>query len=97
MMQQSSFTSELSLWGNSLGLRIPKQICDALDLEKNSKITLKISNDQLVVKKAEDSDLDALKALASKTKLKDLTKKISKKNLHNPKDFSTKTTGKEVW
>lgn len=93
----SKFTSELSLWGNSLGLRIPKQICDVLSLQKNSQITLKVSDNKLVIERSEDNDLKVLHDLAGNAKLKKLTKKISKKNLHNSKHFDTKPTGKEVW
>ncbi len=94
---QLTSESELSLWGNSLGLRIPKKMSDALDLEKGSKITIKLSNHKLIIESANSPALKGLRALSKNTSLKKLTKKITKKNLHNSEDFSTKAIGKEVW
>jgi antitoxin MazE len=42
---------ELRKWGNSLGLRIPYQIANNLEITENSKVSLVIERDCLIVRK----------------------------------------------
>jgi antitoxin MazE len=42
---------ELKKWGNSLGLRIPFQIADNLQITENSKVSLVIEENRLIVEK----------------------------------------------
>lgn len=52
-------------WGNSLGLRIPRGLVDALGLEARSKVRINVENGALVVRPVEEPkkyDLDTLVA-----------------------------------
>jgi len=52
---------ELKKWGNSLGLRIPYQIVDSLDITENSKVNLEIEGNRLIIEKeTEKPNLDAI-------------------------------------
>lgn len=56
---------ELKKWGNSLGLRIPYQIVDSLNIAENSKVNLIIEGERLIVEKENpqpnlDSILDSI-------------------------------------
>jgi antitoxin MazE len=42
---------ELKKWGNSLGLRIPYQIAEHLEMTENSRLSLAIEGDCLIIKK----------------------------------------------
>jgi len=42
--------SQISQWGNSLGLRIPKHIVDGLALSANDEVECRIEQGQLMVK-----------------------------------------------
>jgi antitoxin MazE len=42
---------KLRKWGNSLGLRIPCQIAENLEVTENSKVSLVVEGDCLIVKK----------------------------------------------
>ena len=42
---------ELRKWGNSVGLRIPAQILDSLNLEENSQVNLEVKGERLIVNK----------------------------------------------
>lgn len=44
-------TLQLKKWGNSIGLRIPAQILDSLEMSENVEVTLEIEGDRLIVKK----------------------------------------------
>lgn len=41
----------LRKWGNSVGLRIPAQILESLDLEENSQVTLEVRENRLIIEK----------------------------------------------
>ena len=43
---------ELRKWGNSVGLRIPSQILDSLNLEENSQVNLEVKGDRLIINKS---------------------------------------------
>ena len=42
----------LRKWGNSLGLRIPHQIAEKMEIKENSVLVLTEENKQLIIKKA---------------------------------------------
>jgi antitoxin MazE len=42
--------SQISRWGNSLGLRIPKHIAEGLGLSANDEVECRIEQGQLMVK-----------------------------------------------
>lgn len=42
---------DLRKWGNSIGLRIPAQVAEILDMRENSPVSLNIEGDRLIVEK----------------------------------------------
>lgn len=89
--------SELNSWGNSVGFRIPKKILDLLNLKKGSKISLAVQNNQLIIQKDTDDNVNSFWADVEKMDLKKMCKKINSKNRPNSKEFQTNPVGKEVW
>ena len=77
-------TVPLKKWGNSLAIRIPKDIATTLSMEYNSLIELAIVNGVLVLKPQK------------KMRLESLVSQINSKNLHN--EISTGgSIGNEEW
>ena len=70
-------------WGNSLAVRIPKDIAKTLNIEDNSKIELKVDGGVLIIEPKEELNLD------------DLVSKIDDKNLHD--EIETVRVGREEW
>ena len=44
-------TATLQKWGNSHGIRVPKQFLNDLDIKVNDKLTITVINDEIVIKK----------------------------------------------
>ena len=77
-------TVPLKKWGNSLALRIPKDIAKTLSIEYNSIMELAIVNGALILKPQKS------------TLLEDLVSQINSQNLH--KEVSTgRSVGYEEW
>ncbi len=77
-------TIPLKKWGNSLAIRIPKDIANTLQIENNSLVELSIIDGALVIKPKKEN------------RLKALVSQIDSKNLH--KEVSTgKRVGNEEW
>jgi antitoxin MazE len=77
-------TVPLRKWGNSLAIRIPKDIARTLSIEYNSLLTLVIVDGVLIVKPQ------------NKTRLESLVSQINSENLHN--EISTGgSVGNEEW
>jgi len=70
-------------WGNSLAVRIPKDIAKTLNIENNSKIELKVDGGVLIIEPKKELSLD------------DLVSKIDDKNLHD--EIETVRVGREEW
>ena len=47
---QSNIELQIGKWGNSLGLRLPKHISEALDLRPKDKVSCAIENGKLILK-----------------------------------------------
>ena len=77
-------TVPLRKWGNSLAIRIPKDIATTLSIENNSLLTLAIIDGMLVIKPQK------------KSRLESLISQINSENLHN--EISTgRSVGNEEW
>ena len=77
-------TVAVKKWGNSLALRIPKDIANTLAVDDNSLLDLELSKDGLLLKPRK------------KSRLEELVSKIDKTNIH--KEVSTtKAVGNEEW
>jgi len=77
-------TVPLKKWGNSLALRIPKDIAKTLSIEYNSIMELAIVNGVLIIKPKKS------------TLLESLVSQINSENLH--REVSTgRSVGNEEW
>ena len=77
-------TVALKKWGNSLALRIPKDILNTLAIDENSIMELSVNNGVLTVKPK------------SNTLLETLVSQISSENLHKEIDTG-RSVGNEEW
>ena len=77
-------TVALKKWGNSLALRIPKDIATTLSIEYNSIMELVVVDGELILKPQKS------------TLLENLVSQINSQNLH--KEVSTgRSVGNEEW
>jgi len=75
----------LNKWGNSLAVRIPKNLADELNLHEGSSLDLHAENDRIIIEKCEN-----------KQKLLAMLAKVTKDNIHE----ETQTggpVGNEFW
>ncbi|MFK5976723.1 MAG: AbrB/MazE/SpoVT family DNA-binding domain-containing protein [Sulfurovum sp.] len=77
-------TVALKKWGNSLALRIPKDIANTLLVENNSLMELDVSNGTLIVKPKTNHLLETL------------VSQINNENLHKEIDTGG-SVGNEEW
>ena len=77
-------TVALKKWGNSLALRIPKDILNTLAINENSIMELSVNNGMLTVKPK------------SNTLLETLVSQISSENVHKEVDTG-RSVGNEEW
>jgi len=77
-------TVAIKKWGNSLALRIPKDIAQTLHIENNSTLELNIKDGALVIEPQ------------TKTLLEGLVSRINADNLHTEIDTG-KAVGHEEW
>lgn len=93
----NSSITETKDWGNSLGLRIPKEIRDNMHLANGSKVIMNFNKKtkEIIIKKLSNNAdfFDIIEAVD----LKSLTKKITKKNQHRIDFIDGKAVGKEIW
>jgi len=77
-------TVAIKKWGNSLALRIPKDIAQTLHIENDSILELHIKDGALVIEPQ------------NKALLESLTSRINATNLHHETDTG-KAVGNEAW
>ena len=85
--------TEIKEWGNSLAIRIPKKIKDALGLHDGSQINISLEGDKVILESDENSFFD----LSKDMNLLRITNKITTKNKHSGDEFDDYAVGKEVW
>lgn len=73
-------------WGNSLAVRLPKEITRDLTIDEGSTVQVEQGANMLTIKLSQ----------AKKAKLSDLIKLITTANLHSEFDWG-QPVGKEVW
>lgn len=76
---------KISLWGNSLAVRIPKAFADQADLRENSRIEILLEEKRIVIRQP-----------VKEWKLQTLLRGIKRSTLHDEIDWGG-TNGKEVW
>lgn len=77
-------TLTLRKWGNSIGLRLPKNLLKESNLEVGVQVIVEINKDALLIKKSE------------KESLEQICSKITSDNSHQETDWG-KIEGNEVW
>ncbi len=63
---QSNIELKIGKWGNSLGIRLPKHISEALHLKPKDKVSCAIENGKLVLKPLRSDKKYTLKKLLAK-------------------------------
>ena len=85
--------TEIKEWGNSLAIRIPKKIKDALGLHDGSQINISLEGNKVILESEKNSFFD----LSKDMNLLRITNKITTKNKHSGDEFDDYAVGKEVW
>lgn len=77
---------QMSKWGNSLAVRIPKEVAEKANLREGDSLILEVESQGTIALKAEDA-IPTLKQLVSK---------ITKDNVHSEVDWGA-PVGNEQW
>ena len=80
-------TTRVQKWGNSLAVRLPKEIADKFNLSKGSSVFVVPEKGGIVIKPI---------IFKKEYSLEELLKKITPKNKHKELGWG-KAKGKEVW
>ena len=78
--------SHLAKWGNSLAVRLPRQIIETARLREGDPLNLSVGKDGAVV----------IRPTRQKYRLEDLVAEISPGNRHDKTDWG-KPLGNEIW
>ncbi len=78
--------TKIQLWGNSLGLRIPKSFAAEASVEAGSTVDLSLENGALIVRVVTEP----------KYELDDLLGQITPANTHDENDWG-EPSGQEIW
>jgi len=81
-------TTTIQKWGNSQGLRVPKNILEKAHIDVGDNVEVKFSHGAIVVK--------PVNQVRGKYDLRDLVSKIPD-NFHQKEVLWGKAQGKEVW
>lgn len=75
--------SQVKRWGNGMGIKIPKELTDELNIEESSTIYMEVKDGKLIVEPKKDLSLEEMLEL------------ITDKNRHGEIDFG-KPIGREL-
>lgn len=78
--------SKIHKWGNSLGLRIPREMARDVDLTEGTSVDLQARNGRLVVTPVKRKHYS----------LEELLRGIRRSNLHDAQEFG-EPAGREIW
>ena len=78
-------TTQVSKWGNSLGLRLPKSIAREAQLDAGDTVDVSVDNGVIVVRPSRP-----------RYSLEDLVSRITARNRHDESDWG-RPLGHEVW
>ena len=79
-------TTKIQKWGNSLAVRLPKELASGLSFRDGGEVRISQEGDALIIRRGKNSKLT----------LSELLKKVDARNTHLETDFG-KTVGKELW
>lgn len=77
--------TKIQKWGNSLGVRLPKNITEQKALKEGLGVSVVIKNDQIVIEPVEDE-----------LSLESMMSKVSVDNIHDETDWK-EVRGNEIW
>ncbi|MDC1205383.1 AbrB/MazE/SpoVT family DNA-binding domain-containing protein [Candidatus Pacebacteria bacterium] len=77
--------TKIQKWGNSLGVRLPKNIAEQKSLKEGLRVSVVLKNNQIVIEPVEDE-----------ITLESMLSDVSTDNIHNETDWA-KARGNEVW
>lgn len=80
-------TTKVKQWGNSLAIRVPKEIAKKAFLVEGSEVVLSLKNKDIVI----------VKTGKKKETLRDLVAKITPENRHELIIPAGDIVGKEIW
>jgi len=84
-------TTKIQKWGNSLAMRLPKELADSFNLKAGSEVAFITSGDSQSF-----SIQPQIKIEIPKYTLEDMVRGITKKNRHKEFDWG-EPMGKEIW
>ncbi len=79
-------TTKVQKWGNSLAVRLPKELAENLRLHEGGAVVLVQEGDALILRKGKKEHVP----------LSSLLKKVNARNMHGAFDWG-KPRGREVW
>lgn len=85
--------TEVKEWGNSLAVRIPKKVKDALGLHDGSQMSISLDGNKVILESEENPFFDLSKDIS----LLAVVGKITSKNRHSGEEFEDGAVGEEVW
>lgn len=77
--------TKIQKWGNSLGVRLPKNITESKSLREGSGVSVVLKNNQIVIEPVDEE-----------TSLSSLLSEITAENLHGETEWS-EAQGNEIW
>jgi antitoxin MazE len=79
-------TTQLSKWGHSLAVRIPKSVAETAGIREGDRVSLMVEKDGAVV----------IRPARREYRLEQLVSRITARNRHGETDWGS-PRGKEVW
>ena len=77
--------TKLQKWGNSLGVRLPKNIAEQKSLKEGVGVTVLLKNNQIVIEPVKEE-----------LSLQSMLAEVNENNLHSETDWSD-SCGNEIW
>jgi antitoxin MazE len=78
-------TTQLSKWGNSLGLRLPRSVAREVQLDEGDTVQMSVDNGTIVIRPSR-----------RRYSLEELVRRITPKNRHDESDWGG-PLGDEMW
>ena len=84
ILTKNSMTTKLQKWGNSLGIRIPKEVIKKAKLKEGKAVSIKNIGNSIIITSGKEETLD------------DFILKITPQNIHK-ETYWGPAVGNEVW
>lgn len=99
LYREEMMETHINSWGNSLAVRLPKNVLEAFGLSNGAAIDLSVTDDGILLRPIKAKD--PIEAMLEMTKGVDIDKKCSQITENNrplPEDFDFGSPmGKEIW